>query len=683
MPAEHDGSSAFTFELHFSEAPKGLSYSTLRGDAFFDVSNGTVTKAKRLVKKDNSGWRVTVEPASDADVTIGFLPALPADDCTEAAVVCTADGTRLSVGAATFVPGPASFSVADAAVQEGPNATLDFVVSLSRARHEATTVDYATSDGTASAPDDYTHTAGTLTFDAGEREKTVSVPVIDDAHDDDGETVTLTLSNASAPTRITDATATGTIENSDPMPRAWLVRFGRTVGSQVVDALSERFDSSGRSHVTVGGIELRSGVTPEDEAKGEPESLTLAGWEDEAGTEGPERTMTLDDLVAGTRFHLSSGAPDGGGTAYTAWGRVASGGFEAEVDDATMDGDVTSALVGFDAEWDRALAGVMLSQSSGEGSYRLNPQMGDAAGTVKSSLTGVYPYARLTLNPKLSAWALAGMGSGELTLRRNGKEDMATDIEMRMGALGVNAAVLDAADTGGLALTVKSDAMWVSTKSDAIEELRSSEGDVTRLRLTLHGERPFTLSGERTLTPSAEIGLRHDAGDAETGAGLEVGAGLRYSAGALTMEGRVRTLIAHADSGYEEWGASGSIQVAPDSSGRGLTLRIAPSWGATASATERLWGARDAGELGPGGAHFEGEGRIESEVGYGLALTRNRGLVTPYTALTLGEGASRTWRVGARWRASDDFGVGVEGTRDDNASDAPTNAVRLKAELRF
>ena len=43
VPPEHDGSSAFTFELHFSEAPKGLSYSTLRGNAFFDVSNGAVT----------------------------------------------------------------------------------------------------------------------------------------------------------------------------------------------------------------------------------------------------------------------------------------------------------------------------------------------------------------------------------------------------------------------------------------------------------------------------------------------------------------------------------------------------------------------------------------------------------------------------------------------------------------
>ena len=182
VPAEHDGSSAFDLELHFSAAPKGLSYRTLRGNSFFNVTNGTVTKAKRLKKKDNSGWRVTVEPDSDAAVSIGLLLALPTADCAEAAVVCTADGTRLSVGSATFVPGPASLSVDDATVQEGPNATLDFVVTLSRARHEATTVDYATSDGTATAGADYTADSGTLSFAIGETEKTVSVTVLDDSH---------------------------------------------------------------------------------------------------------------------------------------------------------------------------------------------------------------------------------------------------------------------------------------------------------------------------------------------------------------------------------------------------------------------------------------------------------------------------------------------------------------------
>ena len=98
-----------------------------------------------------------------------------------------------------------------------------------------------------------------------------------------------------------------------------------------------------------------------------------------------------------------------------------------------MDGDVTTGLVGFDAEWERGLAGIMLSQSTGDGSYRLDPAKGEDTGTVESSLTGVYPYARVDLNAKVSAWALAGMGSGELTLRQTGKKPMPTGISMRMG----------------------------------------------------------------------------------------------------------------------------------------------------------------------------------------------------------------------------------------------------------
>ena len=189
---------------------------------------------------------MTVEPDSDAAVSIGLLPALPTADCAEAAVVCTADGTRLSVGSATFVPGPASLSVDDATVQEGPNATLDFVVTLSRARHEATTVDYATSDGTATAGADYTADSGTLSFAIGETEKTVSVTVLDDSHDEGSETMRFTLSNPvpSATVKLGDATATGTITNSDAMPQAWIARFGRTVAEQVLDAVESRMQAA-------------------------------------------------------------------------------------------------------------------------------------------------------------------------------------------------------------------------------------------------------------------------------------------------------------------------------------------------------------------------------------------------------------------------------------------------------
>ena len=101
------------------------------------------------------------------------------------------------------------------------------------------TVAYATSDGTAVAPADYEATSGTLTFDAGETTKTVSVPVHGDALDEGDETLTLTLSNPTG-AYLADATATGTITNDGPIPQAWLARFGRTVADQVLDAVDAR-----------------------------------------------------------------------------------------------------------------------------------------------------------------------------------------------------------------------------------------------------------------------------------------------------------------------------------------------------------------------------------------------------------------------------------------------------------
>ena len=150
---------------------------------------------------------------------------------------------------------------------------------------------------------------------------------------------------------------------------------------------------------------------------------------------------------------------------------------------------------------------------------------------------------------------------------------MPTDISMRMGAVGVKGEVLDGTGRSKVAMNVKFDAMWVGTKSEDTDELAATEGDVTRLRLILEGNRAFELGNGATFTPSAELGLRHDGGDAETGTGVEAGAGLRYSAEALTVEGRVRALVAHEATGYREWGASGAIRVTPSAcaAARGLS----------------------------------------------------------------------------------------------------------------
>ena len=156
---------------------------------------------------------------------------------------------------------------------------------------------------------------------------------------------------------------------------------------------------------------------------------------------------------------------------------------------------------------------------------------------------------------------------------------------------------------------------------------------------------------------------------------------MRYTRGAFTVEGRVRTLVAHEDSGYREWGASGAIRVTPGASGRGLTFGLRPEWGRTSSAAELLWSARDAGEIGPAG-EFEATRRLVAEIGYGLGLPGGRGVVTPYAASSVGEGGGRTVRGGARFELGRDLAVRFDATRSESAATGD-NEVRLRAALRF
>ena len=89
--SSHNGTDAFTFEIRFSEE-LNLSYTTLRGHAF-TVDGGTVKKAQRQVKGSNIGWTITVEPDSNAAVTI-VLSATT--DCNATGAICTEDGRKLS-----------------------------------------------------------------------------------------------------------------------------------------------------------------------------------------------------------------------------------------------------------------------------------------------------------------------------------------------------------------------------------------------------------------------------------------------------------------------------------------------------------------------------------------------------------------------------------------------------------
>ena len=537
-------------------------------------------------------------------------------------------------------------------------------------------------DGTATAGADYTAASGTLTFQAGETEKTVEVTVLDDAHDDGQETLELTLSNATG-ARLRDGEATGTIENSDPLQQAWVARFGRTVASEVVSGITDRLAGPrSSSHVRIGGISLEQNgstwtETPVDDDPGIDDTEIGNTLED-------ARTMTGKELLMRSAFRLQSESDGPGGASWTAWGRFSSSSFEGEADGVELSADVTTGLLGADVGTDEWTAGIALSAAKGDGPFSLTSDKPSTrnTGTADSTLTSVHPYAQVSVADRVALWAIGGYGAGDMTIAANGGPPMKTDIDMTMVAVGVRGPVLDAGAGDALDMAVRADALWLRATSDRSDDMLGAKADVTRLRLMIDTSRDFTLAGG-TLTPSLEAGVRRDAGDAEEGAGFELGAGLSYQGAGISIEGKVRTLVAHNDDAYEEWGASASVRIDPGSDGRGMSLTITPTWGSAASAAEQLWGAGAATRL-VGSEAFEAKTHLDTEIGYGLGAPQGWGVVTPYAGVTLSDGAQRTLRGGLRWNASQSATMALEAERQDEGEDAsPTNAVMLRAQVRF
>ena len=200
------------------------------------------------------------------------------------------------------------------------------------------------------------------------------------------------------------------------------------------------------------------------------------------------------------------------------------------------------------------------------------------------------------------------------------------------------------------------------------------------MRFIVEGARAFALGGGAVVRPSLEFGLRHDGGDAETGTGVEVGGGVRYAGSGLSVEARARTLIAHEDSGYEEWGASASVRLDPGASGRGLAFTLRPTFGAASSGVARLWSLADARGLEPGGEGFEASRRLEAELGYGLGAFG--ALSTPYAGLSLGEGGGRIWRSGVRVSFGQAFKFELAGSRSEAGGDAD-HAMVLRGAMHW
>ena len=737
MPAEHRGEGGFDFRVAFSE-DIGISFKALREDAFA-VTGGRVTGGKRVDGRRDR-FRMTVRPDSDGAVTI-TLPA--GRECGVSGAICTKGENRrqLTNSPSARVRGPVGISVADARVEEDDGAVLVFLVTLSRAAGGTLAVDYATSDGSAHAGVDYTAASGTLTLRAGESSKTIEVGVLDDAHDEGEETLTLTLSNASGG-RLTDGDATGTIENRDPLPRALLARFGRTAAVHVVEHVEERLQAPREPGFRgrFAGRELRpgmerdlalnflrqlggaSGVHPAGMARhgamagspavgaapmgtpgpggggalmmggggpmsgaagmaGGAASLQTPGFGaagmggaaplgagPAGGPSGPHGGGFLQmglgggDLLTGSDFSMNR---ESRGGILSFWSRGAQSRFSGREGALSLGGDVRTTMFGADYARGPVVAGLSLSNSRGLGHYA-----GAAGGQVASSVTGLYPWLGYKATERVTVWGVAGYGTGGLLLTPDGGQALESGLSMAMAAAGTRGELL-AGGASGFGLAFKADALWVGTAIDGVDgpagRLKATDAAVTRFRTGLEGSRAYTLAGRLSLTPSLEVGLRHDGGDAETGAGMDVGAGVVVSdAGTgLAVDVRVRTLLVHQDENFSERGVSVSLSYNPTpSTPLGFVARVAPSWGGQAmSGAEALWGRETMGGMAHRGV-AQGN-RLDGEVGYGLPVG-SRFVGTPrvgFSASEHGQDYRVGYGLGVLDRESMNFELGVEAQR--------------------
>lgn len=108
-------------------------------------------------------------------------------------------------------------SIDDVSVVEGNAGTINavFTVTLTGEAGQEVNLNYTTSNGTATAPGDYTATSGTLAFGPTETTKTISVPVQGDTASELDETFTVVVSGGSG-AGIVDGVGTGTIVSDDP-----------------------------------------------------------------------------------------------------------------------------------------------------------------------------------------------------------------------------------------------------------------------------------------------------------------------------------------------------------------------------------------------------------------------------------------------------------------------------------
>lgn len=565
---------------------------------------------------------------------------------------------------------PALFISDAGPVAEGERAL--FRVTLSARTNQAVTVAYTTVDGTAAAELDYGSTQGTLRFEPGDTALTIAVATLIDELLESAEQFTVVLSEPVGAT-VARGTATGVITDGTDrlgvVNRTVLPELGRALAFTSVTCRFERPLAEPTAPDGTAGPIGRLSLSP---------ALTSDGWTSPADQ---RERLSLERVLGNSSFQVASNDEEGTGR-FAAWGcgdyrRLAGGGGNGGM---TWNGEVFSVHVGADVRLGSDVrAGLSVSRSRGLFDYHAGAGEAGGAGAYDLRLIGLHPYLGWSVSPGIDVRGTIGHAWGELRVvdeTLGGPLTSAATLDS--GALEVSGRLLE---RGSTTLRLKGEGalarLGVAGHGSTFEPVTL---DMRRLRVSTEAGYEHAFSSGASLTPWAELGLRHDGGDGETGSGLEVGGGLRYrnpEAG-WTTEGYGRWLAVHRGT-LREWGVGARIRFDPGASGRGPSVSLMPGWGDTASGVQRLWerGATDPTVPGAPGS------RLDAQFGYGFAAFGGRGGLTPFGTVSLDRRYGRGYRVGSRLAMGRSADLSLEAARRERNAAAAVHAVFLRGVIRF
>jgi Ca2+-binding RTX toxin-like protein len=214
----NSGTTTVTFTVNLSapsSTPVTVQYATADNTALAG-SDYTTASGLLTFNSGETSQTITVDVQADLNVEGNETFFVNLSNLT-GAIFVDAQGLGTILNDDVDIPPPSpTLSINDAALSEGDSgSTLTFTVNLSAPSSTPVTVEYATADGSAIAPGDYTASPlTTLTFAPGQTSQTITVNVQDDLAVEGDETLFVNLSNATGAT-ITDAQGIGTILNDD------------------------------------------------------------------------------------------------------------------------------------------------------------------------------------------------------------------------------------------------------------------------------------------------------------------------------------------------------------------------------------------------------------------------------------------------------------------------------------